>query len=155
MVAAFVAFLFILSVGVTYYRLIEEKRAEKEAAILSNDEKYCYKTVDSSSYYGANIFGLLKDWFSFERSDRCAEYRKKTSIDPFFKVTIGQAISVTLTETVLAPMKQIGRFMAEFFAALLNELPIHAWLPVLISIFVFIMTAFFFSRGYMVTYLVF
>ncbi len=115
-------FSFWLSVVWTWFHLYKSKEAELMSRLAQNMN--VPKECQSSDF----SFGTwLRKTLTTDQADPCVQYHKDLLIDPFWEVPPTEAIAVTVTKFVLAPLELIGVNLGKFFSALFGNVPVTLW----------------------------
>lgn len=134
------------SVMTTWYRLYQGEVAKQHEALMQDLPAGCARMTEGSSSW-ENAVNFFRYSFTFQK-DKCVEYYEHMVVDPVFKVSIMEALAVTVVQTILKPMRTIGTEMSEFMRALVKDLPVQWQLYTVILFFTFTALAMFLCCGY-------
>uniref|UniRef100_A0A915K3Y0 Chloride channel CLIC-like protein 1 n=1 Tax=Romanomermis culicivorax TaxID=13658 RepID=A0A915K3Y0_ROMCU len=133
---------FLSSFVITWIRLCYEKSAAQSGQLFESLTSN-RKDNDWKSFFTRPF----KSFFSFGPESQITKL-EKAKIHPALHVTPLKALSVTISEAILAPSQILGQNLALFFTALLNEMPGVIWLPMLIFTGIICLACLFFFCGY-------
>ncbi|XP_012713029.3 chloride channel CLIC-like protein 1 isoform X1 [Fundulus heteroclitus] len=134
------AFSFIVSIPWNWLYLYKEAFAKHQSNIMKMEKLYL-KCVGQKEI---SWIQSLIEWYRITwtlQPDPCEEYMKLILINPILEVPPIKAVTYTFRTFLIEPLAALGEGIGVFFRALLKDLPVTLWIPVLITVAAWILVA--------------